>query len=351
MSARQTPVPDRVRRPPPRKFRRRLIVVVVLALTLLGGTIALLGRPYEDRLPPGVRVGGVALGGQDDAAAAQMLGVRGPARRREGHGADLGLRALHGLAAQAQDGARYRRRAAPCARRRIHRPRPHAARAGRAARPRPAVPGRRGGARARAAAGPQGGRGAARPGRRARVVQGHAADRARQGWHPRRPRRRAGGAAAAAAARRPPGAAPAPRAAGGGRRVRRAGAGRGEDPARDAARGHAARPRLPDPQTGAREGAGVRSRGRRGAAEADAAGRSGPSCTGCSAPPSASRTTRGSPSAPTAASASSSRRRARRSTPTPCGRRWSRTPRCVRSRCGSPTSSRPSPRPTRSACG
>ena len=74
VSARQTPVPDRVRRPPPRKFRRRLIVVVVLALTLLGGTIALLGRPYEDRLPPGVRVGGVALGGKDAAAAAQMLG-------------------------------------------------------------------------------------------------------------------------------------------------------------------------------------------------------------------------------------------------------------------------------------
>ena len=71
-SARQTPVPDRVRRQP-RRFPRRLIVVVVLALTLLGGAIALLGRPYEDRLPPDVRVGGVAVGGHDDAAAAQLL--------------------------------------------------------------------------------------------------------------------------------------------------------------------------------------------------------------------------------------------------------------------------------------
>lgn len=72
-SARQTPVPDRVRRPPPRRFRRRLIVVVVLGLTVLGGAIALLGRPYQDHLPPNVRVGGVAVGGQNDGAAAQLL--------------------------------------------------------------------------------------------------------------------------------------------------------------------------------------------------------------------------------------------------------------------------------------
>ena len=71
-SARETPVPDRARRPP-RRLRRRLIVVSVLALTVLGGAIALLGRPYHDRLPPDVRVGGVAVGGHDDAAAAQLL--------------------------------------------------------------------------------------------------------------------------------------------------------------------------------------------------------------------------------------------------------------------------------------
>ena len=58
---------------PPRRFRRRLVVIVVFGLTVLAGAIALLGRPYDGELPPDVQVGGVAVGGQSDAAAAQLL--------------------------------------------------------------------------------------------------------------------------------------------------------------------------------------------------------------------------------------------------------------------------------------
>jgi vancomycin resistance protein YoaR len=68
----ETPARDRVRRTPPR-FRRRLVVIVVLGLTVVAGAIALLGRPYDGELPPDVRVGGIAVGGQSDAAAAQLL--------------------------------------------------------------------------------------------------------------------------------------------------------------------------------------------------------------------------------------------------------------------------------------
>ncbi len=71
-TARETPARDRVREAP-RRLTRRLVVVVVLVVTALAGVLALLGRPYQDRLPPKVRVGGVAVGGKSDAAAAQML--------------------------------------------------------------------------------------------------------------------------------------------------------------------------------------------------------------------------------------------------------------------------------------
>ena len=69
---REDPARDRVRRPA-RRFPRRLVVVVVLALTVVAGAIALLGRPYQGELPPDVHVAGIAVGGRSDAAAAQLL--------------------------------------------------------------------------------------------------------------------------------------------------------------------------------------------------------------------------------------------------------------------------------------
>jgi vancomycin resistance protein YoaR len=50
-----------------------VLVVAVLGLTVVGGLVALLGRPYDGRLPPGVQVGGVAVGGRSEATAAQLL--------------------------------------------------------------------------------------------------------------------------------------------------------------------------------------------------------------------------------------------------------------------------------------
>ena len=221
---------------------------MVLALTLLGGTIALLGRPYEDRLPPGVRVGGVALGGQDAAAAAQMLGsaarpvvakgmvltsgserftvslrklktapdTADALRRARDVGFIDRVRMLLGLASQRELDLRFRVDEAALTR------------ALRPVRKAVEVPPVQAGVRVSSRSG-------------LRMVRGKGGilvDRV------------AVLAALRQLHRRPPGAAPAPRAAGGGgRRVRRAGAGRGQDPARDAARGHAARPRLADTAT------------------------------------------------------------------------------------------------------
>ncbi|MDX6377676.1 MAG: hypothetical protein QOE98_1979, partial [Gaiellaceae bacterium] len=50
-----------------------MLVASVLGLTVAGGLVALLGRPYDGRLPPGVQVGGVAVGGRSEATAAQLL--------------------------------------------------------------------------------------------------------------------------------------------------------------------------------------------------------------------------------------------------------------------------------------
>lgn len=49
------------------------MVAAILLVTAVAGGLALLGRPYDDRLPPDVTVGGVPVGGETDAAAAQLL--------------------------------------------------------------------------------------------------------------------------------------------------------------------------------------------------------------------------------------------------------------------------------------
>src|SRR4051794_14662871 len=66
----------------PRRSVGRLLLAAAACVALLAGAAALYDRARADRLAPGIRIGGVDVGGRDVTAAAQRVRVLALARQQ-----------------------------------------------------------------------------------------------------------------------------------------------------------------------------------------------------------------------------------------------------------------------------